>query len=417
MRKKINKQLVLLACVMLSITAFSQETPDIYGYVRNYTGVLFDQGSEYSIIQNTMNLSLEKKTTKMGFKMNPYMYQYAKKNEIEFGLREAYIDLFFNNFDLRVGKQQIVWGKADGVFITDVVSPKDLREFLLPDFDEIRIGITSIKLNYYFGTDNAFELVLAPEFKPTLFAEPGSIWFPAMPLQGVKIDMSQKEITPSLENSEAFLKFSKLSDFVDYEIMAGYMWDDDQSMHTRRYMNPTTPTPTLDSVVVTPQHHRLGLFGGSLGTEIRGVVLRSEAAMYMGKNFMSTSPMTPDGLIEKDYVHYLVGADWITGGVNFSVQFMQEAILDYDPNIAKDEITNTMTFLARDSYYNDKLTVEFFAYWGLTNEDALIRPRIIYEIYNGLNLTVGTNIFVGSKGQFGQFDNNDMAYFKLKYNF
>jgi archaellin len=401
---------------LLSITAFSQQTPDIYGYVRNYTGVLFDQDTDYSIIQNTMSLTFEKKTPNMAFKLNPYVYQNAQRDDLDFGLREAYIDLFFNHIDLRIGKQQIVWGKADGVFITDVVSPKDLREFLLPDFDEIRIGITAIKLNYNFVSGSAFELVLVPEFEPTRYADKGSIWFPAMPLQGVsRIDLSEKEITPSLKNSEVFLKYSKLTEKIDYEIMGGYMYDDDQSMHFNRYMNPVTHKP--DSIVVTPRHHRLGLFGGSLGTEIRGVVLRSEAAYYMDKRFMSTNPMTPDGLIEKDYVHYLVGVDWITRGVNLSVQFIQEAIIDYDPNIGKDKTVDTMTFLANDSYFNDKLTVQLFAYWGVTNEDALIRPSVIYELYNGLNLTAGSNIFLGSKGLFGQFDKNDMAYFKLKYDF
>lgn len=415
MKNKYKKQLILLVCTVLSITAFSQEAVEIHGYVRNYTGVLTGQSSDYSIVQNTMDLSFEKRTPNMAFKLNPYVYQDAQKDDLDLGLREAYIDLFFNRFDLRVGKQQIVWGKADGVFITDVVSPKDLKEFLLPDFEEIRVGLTSIKLNYYVGLNGAFELVLAPEFVPTRYAEPGSIWFPNMPLQGAKINMSKKEITPSLKNSEVFLKFSKLSSFIDYEIMGGYMWDDDHSMHSRRYMNPQTQT--LDSMVITPQHHRLGLFGGSLGTEIRGVVLRSEAAFYMGKKFMSTNPSSPDGLIEKDYLHYLIGADWITRGVNFSMQFIQEAIIDYNDDIAKDKTVNTVTFLANDSYYNDKLTVEFFAYWGLTNKDALIRPRLIYEIYNDLNLTVGANIFAGSKGQFGQFNNNDMVYFKLKYDF
>lgn len=415
MKNKSNKQLMLLVCVMLCITAFSQNTPDIHGYVRNYTGVLTAQSTDYSIIQNTMNLSLEKKTPFMAFKLNPYVYHYAQDKEVDFGLREAYIDLFFNRFDLRVGKQQIVWGKADGVFITDVVSPKDLREFLLPDFEEIRIGITSIKLNYYFGKDNAFELVLAPEFEPTRYAEPGSIWFPKIPLQGAKINMSKKEITPSFKNSEVFLKFSKLSDFIDYEIMGGYMWDDDHSMHTRRYMNPQTQT--LDSIVITPQHHRLGLFGGSLGTEIRGVVLRSEAAYYLDKRFMSTNPMVQDGLMKKDYLHYLIGADWITRGINFSMQFIQEIIMDYNDDLAKDKTTNTITFLANDSFFNDKLTADVLAYWGVTNKDALIRPRITYELYDGLNLTVGGNLFFGSKGMFGQFDKNDMAYFKLKYDF
>ena len=59
------------------------------------------------------------------------------------------MDLYFDNFDLRIGKQQIIYGKAEGVFITDVVSPKDLREFLLPDFEEIRMGITAAKLSYF----------------------------------------------------------------------------------------------------------------------------------------------------------------------------------------------------------------------------------------------------------------------------
>ena len=36
----------------------------------------------------------------------------------------------------------------------------------------------------------------------------------------------------------------------------------------------------------------------------------------------------------------MVGVDWITRGVNLSVQFIQEAIIDYDPDIAKDIIPN-----------------------------------------------------------------------------
>jgi len=59
-------------------------------------------------------------------------------DSIDFRLHEIYLDLYFKKFDIRVGKQQIVWGKADGVFITDIVSPLNLTEFLLPDFDEIR---------------------------------------------------------------------------------------------------------------------------------------------------------------------------------------------------------------------------------------------------------------------------------------
>jgi len=54
-------------------------------------------------------------------------------------LREAYIDIYGNWLDLRLGKQQVVWGKTDGYFINDIVNPLDLSYFILQDFDDIRM--------------------------------------------------------------------------------------------------------------------------------------------------------------------------------------------------------------------------------------------------------------------------------------
>ena len=90
--------------------------------------------------QNTFDLNFEHSKGKVAFKANPYLYYFSDK-DLELGLRETYLDIYFDSIDLRVGKQQIIWGKADGVFITDIVSPKDLREFLLPDFDESGPGL------------------------------------------------------------------------------------------------------------------------------------------------------------------------------------------------------------------------------------------------------------------------------------
>ncbi len=74
------------------------------------------------------------------------MIYHDYSDSLTFRLREAYLDLYFGNFDLRIGKQQIVWGKADGVFITDMVSPKIYSNFYYPNFDEIRIGVEGAKL-------------------------------------------------------------------------------------------------------------------------------------------------------------------------------------------------------------------------------------------------------------------------------
>src|SRR6185312_2549692 len=52
--------------------------------------------------------------------------------------RENYVDIGAGDWDFRLGRQQVVWGEMVGLFFADVVSAKDLREFILPDFDVIR---------------------------------------------------------------------------------------------------------------------------------------------------------------------------------------------------------------------------------------------------------------------------------------
>ena len=122
-------------------------------------------------------------------------------------------------------------GKSDGVFITDVVSPKDLSEFLLRDFDEIHMGITALKANYYLG-DNTFEFIWAPNFFSTQMPDENSIWFPQLDFPAAPVfDYSRKEVAAKLENSELFAKFSAITSAIDFEIMGGYAWDDDPTMH------------------------------------------------------------------------------------------------------------------------------------------------------------------------------------------
>jgi len=148
--REIRKGFLVSFFVILSFTIQAQDEEvvkepqlEINGFVRNYTGVLFDDG-DFSIVQNTLDLTLKHQKEKMQFVANPFVYHYPYK-ENYFGLREAYMDLYSDKVDVRTGKQQIIWGQADGVFITDIVSPKNLTEFLLWDFNEIRMGVTAVK--------------------------------------------------------------------------------------------------------------------------------------------------------------------------------------------------------------------------------------------------------------------------------
>ncbi|NOZ34279.1 MAG: DUF1302 domain-containing protein [Chlorobi bacterium] len=412
------KKISIILIFSVFILTGQAQNADFSGFVRNYTGVLYKTG-DLSILQNTFNLDVSKTGQKIGFKVNPMLYHYWS-DSLDLRLREVYLDLYFKNFDVRVGKQQIVWGKADGVFITDVVSPLNLEEFLLPDFDEIRTGVEAVKLDYYIG-NNTLEAIWIPQFTPTEAPKPGSIWYiqPHFPAPAT-FDWSKSSITPSLKNSEAFVKYTALTSAVDFEIMGGYTWDANPTMHVQKEfaVNLQTHQPYLAGLNITPEHHRLYLAGGSFSTQIAGFVLRGEGAYYNGKYFQTEDPTAVDALSQNDFLHYLLGLDFNIGKVKLSTQFVQETILNYNDLIVNPEFQNTMTFLARYDTQDDLLHFELFSYIGLTDTDALIRPKITYDFDDSFSILLGSNIFVGDRdGRFGQYQDNSMIYMKLKYSF
>ncbi len=412
---------LLLIIFFISANLSSAKEIQLSGYVRNYMGILTEKEKDgaFSIMQNTFNFNIEGSKNNIAFKVNPYVYQYNDSNELTFGLREAYMDMYFNMMDLRLGKQQIVWGKADGVFITDIVSPKNLSEFLLPDFEEIRIGVTSLKLDFYTG-DNTLEVVWIPIFTPTTLPENSSIWSVNM---GDKLDLpvtptfdySKMSVSKKFRNSEIFTKYSIMTSLIDFEIMGGYAYNDDFTPHITKQINPATHQ--LTGITVTPEYHRVSIGGGSFSTTLLGVVLRGEGAYYNGKYFLTSDPRAADGVVPKGSVNYLVGLDFSLFDIKLSGQFIQQIILDYSSDLIDEEYQNTATALMRKTFFRETLRLELFGYFGLTDKDSLIRPKIYYNFADGFDLILGANIFSGDKGMFGQYNNNDMIYTKIKYSF
>jgi hypothetical protein len=412
---KIKIVLITMLVAVLSLPAlFGNDNIRFNGFVRNYTGVLTNEAGDLSILQNTFNLNFSSRSDKVAFKVNPYLYHYNDR-DLELGLREAYMDMYFNNFDLRIGKQQIIWGKAEGVFITDVVAPKDLREFLLPDFDEIRLGINALKLNYYF-TNSTLEAVWTPVFTPTQMPDEGSIWRPEMNFpMAPEFDFSRSEVNTSLENSEIYLRFSQMGSGFDYELVGGYFWFDDPALHITREFDPGSMQ--LTGITVAPEYHRVTMGGGSISMPVGPLLLRAEGAYYSGRYFQTTNPMVPGSKLKKDNLHYMAGLDYNLWGITLSAQFIQEYILDYEEGMQNDELDNTMTFLAKKDFFREKLWLELFSYIGINNEDAFIRPKVTYNFADGFEVLGGANIFLGDKGRFGQYKDNDMLYVKFKYSF
>lgn len=380
-----------------------------HGFVRTYLGVLTEQDGEYSVLQNTFDWKLDYGKGDVALYVNPVFDYNALNDNLDITLRQVYMDIYFDNFDLRIGKQQIIWGKADGVFITDVISPRDLSEFILPDFEEIRIGTNAVKFDYYIG-NSTFEAVWIPTFESTVLPEDNSIWAPKMPdfPMPVTYDYSNSVVENKLSESEIAFKYSYLGSAIDFELMAAYMWDDNPAMHI--FAQPDT------TIIIKPEYHRLPLVGASFSKAVGGAVVRGEGAYYFEKRF-AAEDLSVNGVKEKDYAHYLIGYDHNWFGINVSFQFIQEYIMDYEEDMRNDEFSNTMTFLVMEDFLRETLRLEFFTYYGINNEDALLRPKIAYNLADGFEVQLGANIFVGEEGNFGQYDENDMLFMKVRYDF
>jgi len=398
-----RKLLIVLFFLLLFSTfeVYSQEV-EISGFARNYTGVILDENNEYSMLQNTFSLDFSHFSDNTEFRAEPRLTS-NMEGDPELELKQLYIDVFFTSFDLRIGKQQIIWGKGDGVFITDLVSPKNLSEFILPDFDEIRTGLTALKTDFYAGS-SIFEFVWVPVFTPTAMPDSDSIWNP-MPFE-IK-DENRKDVSKKLENSELFFRYSRLGSALDFEIVTAWMWDDDCSLEY-----------DYGSGDITSSHNRIAAAGGSFSYPLGGVVIRGDGAFYTGKHFTPDfAPANSGKPIEKNYFHYLGGIDYTLFDINLSSQFIQKVILDYEDVIAEDEIKNTVTFLAKKDFLRETLNLELFAYYGLNNSDWLLRPKVLYDLSDSVEIIFGSNLFFGDSGDYGRFDSNDMAYTKVKYSF
>ncbi len=92
-------------------------------------------------------------------------YAYPRRGTTADPLREAYLDWTQENFSLRLGKQQVVWGTADGIKLLDIINPSDFREFYQNTFEDFRVTLWMAKGEWRLGEEQALQWVWVPDVK------------------------------------------------------------------------------------------------------------------------------------------------------------------------------------------------------------------------------------------------------------
>jgi len=74
-------------------------------------------------------------------------------------LRELYVDTTAGDWDLRIGKQQVVWGTADGIKLLDMMNPTDWREFNQNTMAESRIPVWMVNAEKYLDNGANIQII------------------------------------------------------------------------------------------------------------------------------------------------------------------------------------------------------------------------------------------------------------------
>lgn len=319
-------------------------------------------------------------------------------------LREAYLDVPAGDWEFRFGRQQVVWGEMVGFFFADVVSARDMREFLLPEFESMRIPQWAARAEY-FGADTHFELLWVPVASYDRIGKPGADFYP-YPKQFVPPGVSVAEKKPDQDGSNGNwgLRASMLVD--GWDLSAFYY--DSLNVEPSLYRMSVAPSFEL-------RHDRIRQVGGTFSKDMGQFVLKGEAVHTRGRRFSTLDPVAPFGLRVSDTLDYAVGVDVPVGSDwRFNVQYFERLHFNHADSMMVERNEPGATFqLVRT--FGSEFEFEFLAASSLIRRDYMLRPKLTWKFAPEWRALMGIDHFEGRPtALFGRFDDSDRVYFEVR---
>jgi hypothetical protein len=346
-----------------------------------------------------------------------YNDRVKRDQRADFFHRENYLDISAGDWDFRLGAQQIVWGEVVGLFFADVVSARDMREFLLPTFDIIRIPQWAARAEYFWG-DSHVEAIWIPVPLFDDIGKAGSDFYPA-PIRSLpsgnleQLFPDPRKPSRTLGNGNYGIRGNTLIDGWD---LAAFYYRSFSTTPTF-YVAPST-VPGLP-FVFDPRYDRIWQAGGTLSKDFSDFVLRGELVYAHGQGYTTTDLTANEGVVSKNTLDYVVSVEWtLPHETRLNVQGFQRIFFGGGAG----DLAIKGDGFGASVLLSSKVTRAFEPQilWIQNFKDAggLIRPRLNW--YPARNYTVGfgVDIFTGpADGFFGRYNNRDRAYAEIRYDF
>ncbi len=394
---------------------------------QKYTLNGFVRSSVFSDFKETKNITAEtslKLETKEGRFGKAYV-EARYKNYInstiqqeerdELYLREVYCDLRFNKFDLRIGQQIIVWGRADGFNPTNNITPMDMTIFS-SDEDEKRLENFVSRLRY-----NAHPFVVEMIWVPVYRAN-------KLPIEGVQFADN------AVWGSDIFPDTK--TDLSSYGLKADLFkasFDASFSFYNGYYKMPSLGSRTIaDQKEVFRSAFRTRVLGADFSTVAGKYGLRGEFAYSLPDDDEIES------FIPNDQLEYTIGLDREWGNFNIIAQYIGKHVIDYK-NVSgfegkihgqlhflnsilfaqTDEFTHSMSLRPAIKLKQETIEIELLSLANFTTEELYLKPLIEYKISDDISVLGGAQLYYGSDDSlFGLLEKKiNSAFAEVKISF
>ena len=473
-----KQNLLLIFSLTLILVAFAIKLPahaslidadklTLSGFFKNATSVDLDDVDEFYKIRNTIQLEAEYQLTDNIhlFAIFREWYDSAYDAESKWRrhkgnrkklsrtrgtdwLRECYVDFLSDYLDIRIGKQQVVWGTADGVKILDIVNPLDMREFNLElqrslDSD-IRIPLWMMKFEYAPTVNGTLQLLIIPDFEPNFLAPAGAPYsvramnsgeerLDILRNLGADVVINKKRPGKTFDNTKIGVRWLDVINGFEYTLnyLHGY------SHNMSRYFMGIKPfgMPFLPGAVATfeDRYAQTETFGFSFSKALtkgflKGYNFRGEFAYVRNTTNGYGTKDNQVGVGKVDQYNYVLGVDkyyWTNWMFSFQfIQFWMEREKEHGykylfgpTSDVLDQVETMLSLRISTDFMHERLKPNVLITWGDDN-DWQISPRLEYELRDYLIVSGGMNLFYGHSSQLlGQFKNRDTLYLEVKLGF
>ncbi|MBO4712796.1 MAG: hypothetical protein J5615_02750 [Fibrobacter sp.] len=393
--------------IIVASVAFAQESPfQFNGFVDTYHAVQTKHPHDFTTSRTRLRaeLRVDYENAYLFTSLNG-VHNSILDDRTGVQLQEAYFNYQNELVEFKAGRQIVVWGVADGLRVTDLISPVDYTEFMSSDYDDMRMAVDGFRVKYPGERVNA-EIVYVPV--PRYFQMPlgeDNPWRPNLP-EKAGLDFPEGP-DAKFKNGDFGTRLSFFLSNLDFSISA---------LHTHNQSPVSVVEPvSMDSVVIHGIHETMTMFGGDISMPIGEFVIRAEVAEYFREALGYANSLD---YARKNTFNALGGIDWYAGNNwIFMVQYLHKYIADYSDELANEKNSSEMTFRISKEFLNNTLKLSLYGMFDIDNLGYYGRASGDYSLTDQVMLSLGYDHFGGKRGQLAGYKKNREVWAKAKYYF